>query len=149
MKRVFLTLILAFFVIETSAQANFTLRTQRVDAGKGFRYYVRQANNLMDRGQLRGAALNAATALQMARKKRQISLAQETLSKIYPTTISSNEKLINDLESATATFNDDNTVTQAAQLIRVYSEMIMLYDILDNLPKKVFKPAKKRDTGFQ
>lgn len=149
MKRVFLTLVLVFLGLELAAQANYSLRTQRVEKGRKSRYYVRQANNQMDRNNYRGAALNAATALKVARKKRQISLAQETLSEVYPVAIQRSEQLIENLKNETNNFNGDETVTKSAHLIRVYTELIQLQDILGRLPKKAFKPAKKRDAGFE
>lgn len=149
MERILLSLVLVFLGLKLAAQANYSLKTQQIERDRKSRYYVRQANRLMNGNNYLGAALNAATALKVAKKRRHKSRAQRALNEVYPEAIERSERLIEQLKNETATFSGDETVTKSAQLVRVYRELIRIQNILGQLPKKAFKPARRRDSGFQ
>ncbi|MEO9803680.1 MAG: CsgG/HfaB family protein [Reichenbachiella sp.] len=148
MKGISLSLLLIFSVSFIVAQPNYSLKTYKVQKGKKTRFYAREAKGLMKRGEYNNAVLNAAMALKTAEKKSHFSNAQERLNETYQPSLEGSLTRIERLNQSTATFAGDQTVTNVAELIRIYTTIGDIQQILASIPRKSFNPAKKRDAGF-
>ncbi|MEM7110692.1 MAG: CsgG/HfaB family protein [Bacteroidota bacterium] len=148
MKRFYLTVFLFYSGFVLSAQPNYSLNTYNVQSGKRSNFYDREAKGLVKRGRYSEALLNAATALKTADKKKHVSDAQERLNESYQPAMEANLSRIEQLKESTATFEGDVTVTQFAELIRIFTTIDKIQGVLSDIPKKSFKPARKRDAGF-
>ncbi len=148
MKRIVLPLIFVFSFSSLLAQPSYSLRTYKVQGGKKTNFYLRESKNLIKKLRYNEAVLNAATALKNAEKKRQFSEAQDRLNNSYDLAMEGNLTRIEELKESTATFEGDYTVTNFSELIRLYTTMNAINDLLTSIPKKSLKPAKKKDPGF-
>ncbi|MEM6523063.1 MAG: CsgG/HfaB family protein [Bacteroidota bacterium] len=148
MKGLYIAVFLLCSGFTLGAQPNYSLNTYNVQSGKRSNFYDREAKGLIKRGRYTEALLNAATALKTADKKKHLSDAQERLNESYQPAMDANSNRIDQLKESTATFEGDITVTQFAELIRIYTTINKIQGVLSDIPKKSFKPAKKRDAGF-
>lgn len=136
------------FSLSSLAQPNYSTKTYRVGEGKKVNQYNKLAKNLIKNGRYNEAALNAAYALKLATKKGHISNAQQYLNESYSRAKQENYNRIELLEENTETFEGDQTVTDLAEIVRLYKTMRTFENVLKEVPAKSFKGAKKKDPGF-
>lgn len=148
MKGLYLTLCLIFTGISLIAQPNYTLKTYKVQTGKKTNFYDREAKGLIKKERFTEATLNAATALKAAEKKKHFSDAQQRLNEAYQSALDANLARAEQLKESTATFEGDQTVTDFAELIRIYTVMTDIQELLASIPNAAFKPSKRKDQGF-
>ncbi|MEM9856293.1 MAG: CsgG/HfaB family protein [Bacteroidota bacterium] len=148
MKRLHFSLLFTLTGSLLMAQPNYSLSVYKVQSGRKTNFYNREAKSLIKRGSYTSAVLNAATALKNADKKRQFSEAQERLNESYQLAMEANLSRIEELKEATTSFDGDITVTQLAELIRIYTIIGNTQELLAAIPKKSFKPVKRKDPGF-
>lgn len=149
MKRYFISLVLLLIGTSLWAQPNYSLRTNRLPEGKRTNYHLRQSSKLLELGNWVLATQHATKALEVATKKRHIGQAQKWLNELYPIHLIKRNEAVTSLKELTAEFNGDKTVTQAAELIRLYANLMILEETLIALPAETFEPPRKKDTGFQ
>jgi len=135
--------------ISAIAQPNYSVKTYRVQEGKKVNQYNKEAKKFIKNARFNQAALNAAYALKYAEKKGQISSAQEYLNASYNRAIQENLNRIELLKENTETFEGDQTVTDLAEIVRLYKTMRIYNNVLKEVSPKSFKAAKKKDPGFR
>ena len=96
----------------------------------------------------RPGAMNAANALKLADNKGRTSTAQEHLNESYDRAINEGKNRIALLEVNTASFSGDQTVTDLAEIVRLYKTMYTLNLMIKDIPPKALKPVKRKDPGF-
>ena len=147
MKKIYTLIIGLALSITAWCQPNYSLNTYSTARGKKASFYKNEANRLIKRGNYNEAVLNAAHALKLSKKKRGLSEAQERLNDSYSIAIQENLSRIEILKENNATFNGDQTVTELAEIVRIYRTMLKYNNILSSISPKSFKPVKKKDTG--
>lgn len=148
MKKVIFFLLITILGGAVQAQPNYSLTIYKVQRGKNANFYLRESKRLIKAADYNAAVLNGATALKLADKKRHFSEGQERLNDSYDFALEDNLAKIEALVESTSSFENDRTVTQKAELIRVYKTMIAINDLLASVPEKNFRPVKKKDSGF-
>ncbi|MCF6352744.1 MAG: CsgG/HfaB family protein [Cyclobacteriaceae bacterium] len=148
MKIISILMLVCTLSLNALAQPNYFLKTYRVKDGQKANQYNREAKKFIKSGQYNEAAMNAAYALKIAIKKGHISTAQEYLNASYNRSVQANLNRIEVLEEDTETFAGDQTVTELAEIIRLYKTMRATDNILKEVPPKSFHKAKKKDPGF-
>jgi curli biogenesis system outer membrane secretion channel CsgG len=148
MKEFLLTSIIVVFSFCALAQPNYSLDIYRVSQGQKANYYNRQAKSFIKNGKLVEGAMNAAMGLKLADNKSKISSAQEHLNESYSRAISESKNRIALLEVNTESFSGDQTVTDQAEVVRLYKAMHTLNLMIKDIPPASLKPAKKKDQGF-
>lgn len=143
-----LSLVFAFS-LSSFAQPNYSVKTYRVNEGRKVNQYNKEAKKFIKNGRYNEATLNAAYALKLAVKKNHISSAQEYLNASYSRGIQENLNRIELLEENTESFEGDQTVTDLAEIVRIYKTMRVYNNVLKEVPSKSFKGAKKKDSGFK
>ena len=149
MKKTGILLASLLFAANLIAQPNFTIRNYSVAYGKKANYYNNEAGRMFKKGQYNAATLNAANALRLATKKGQISEAQRRLFDSYDRAVQENLNRIESLKEGSATFENDQTVTDRAIIVSLYKIMTDYNGILSTLPKSSFKPAKRKDPKLE
>ena len=149
MKTLSIVSLLIAVSISAIAQPNYSVKTYRVQEGQKVNKYNKEAKDLIKSGRFNEAVLNAAYALKYAEKKGHISSAQEYLNASYTRAIQENINRIELLEENTETFEGDQTVTDLAEIVRIYKTMRTYNNVLKEVPPKSFKGAKKKDPGFR
>ncbi len=127
------------------AQPNFIIERYSVKPGKKAGNYNNEAGRLFKKGQYNAATLNAAHALRLAVKKGQIREAQSRLLDSYDRAVQENLSNIEALKASSATFVNDQTVTDRAKIVSLYQVMVDYNRILSGLPPSAFDPVKKKD----
>jgi len=148
MKKIYTIIIGLALSITAWSQPNYSLNTYSAKTGKKASYYNNEANRFIKRGYYNEAVLNAAHALKLSNKKRGLSEAQERLNDSYNLAIQENLERINILKEKNTSFNGDQTVTEMAEIVRIYTTMHNYNTILSSISPKAFKAVKKRDTGL-
>lgn len=148
MKGISLSLLIFFSGSMLVAQPNYSLKNYQVQTGKSSRFYARESKAQIKRSQYARATLNAAMALKKAEKKSQISNAQERLNSSYEQALENDLNRIEILKKATSSFDGDQTVTNFAEMIRIYKTIGDIQQVLAGIPRKSFNAAKRKDTGF-
>ncbi|MCB0497717.1 MAG: hypothetical protein KDC79_16360 [Cyclobacteriaceae bacterium] len=148
MKTVLSIVAVLFFSLSIVAQPNYNLNVYSVKAGQKANFYNNEANRLIKRGQFNEAVLNAANALKLADKKGQIAEAHERLNDSYDRAIQENLIRIETLKGNTETFNGDITVTELAEIVRIYKTMRNYNNVLRLVPPKSYRSVKKKDPGL-
>ncbi len=140
-------ILLVSFLLATNllAQPNFAVRNYSVAYGKKANFYNNEAGRLFKKGQYNASTLNAANALRLATKKGQISEAQRRLFDSYNRAVQENLMRIESLQAGSATFVNDQTVTDRAAIVSIYKIMMDYNGILSTLPKSSFDPVKRKD----
>lgn len=146
------------FPLLVCAQPNYRLYDFNIKTGEGENYYEREAKrnfepgtgamedaNVPDRFQTSMGLINAATGLKIAKRKGSISDLQELLRANFDWITQSNLSAIEDLESQSATFVDDETVNQKAELVNYYTVLDKYNRALRSMPPTKFEGAKKKD----
>ncbi|MFT5955731.1 MAG: hypothetical protein ACI8QD_002587, partial [Cyclobacteriaceae bacterium] len=143
------TLLFSFimFPLLVCAQPNYRLYDFNIKTGEGENYYEREAKrnfepgtgamedaNVPDRFQTSMGLINAATGLKIAKRKGSISDLQELLRANFDWITQSNLSAIEDLESQSATFVDDETVNQKAELVNYYTVLDKYNRALRSMP---------------
>lgn len=142
-----LSLIIAFS-LSSFAQPNYTVKTYRVQQGQKVNKYNKAAKDFIKDGRFNEAVMNAAYALKFAEKKNHITSAQGYLNDSYNRAIQENENRIELLEENTESFEGDQTVTDLAEIVRLYKTMRAFNNVLKEVPPKSFNAAKKKEPGF-
>ncbi len=148
MKSLSIIVLIFTFSLSVLAQPNYSLKTYRVKSGLKVNQYNKEAKKLIKNGNYNQAAMNAATALKLAAKKGHISTAQEYLNASYNRSVQASLNRIELLEENTESFEGDQTITDLAEIIRLYKAMRATDNILKEVPEKSFQGAKKKDPGF-
>ncbi len=148
MKNTLILLFVSVLSLSALAQPNYTLKTYRVAEGKKVNQYNKEAKKYIKSGNYSRAAMNAASALKLATKKGQISTAQGYLHESYNRSVQANLNKIELLEENTESFEGDQTVSDIAEIIRLYKTMRLTDNILKEVPTKSFQGAKKKNPGF-
>lgn len=149
MKNTSIILVLTLLVLKLSAQPNYNVKPYSVSSGRKVNQYNKEAKKYIKSGRNNEALMNAAYALKLAVKKGQISTAQNYLSGYYNTTMDANLNRIEILEENTESFEGDQTVTDIAEVLRMYKFMRNLNNVIKEIPPKNLKPAKRKDPGFK
>ena len=145
MKKTGILMVSLLIATNLLAQPNFTIRNYSVAYGKKASYYNNEAGRLFKKGQYNASTLNAANALRLATKKGQISEAQGRLIDSYDRAVQENLNRIESLQTESATFVNDQTVTDRAVIVSIYKIMIDYNGILTTLPRSSFDPVKRKD----
>ncbi len=148
MKNISILLLVLCMGLTAFAQPNYSTKPYRVREGQKINQYNKEAKRLIKSGNYTEAAMNAAAALRIAIKKGQISTAQQHLHASYNRSVQANLNRIEILEENTESFEGDQTVTDIAEIIRLYKVMKATDNILKEVPAKSLKGAKKKDPGF-
>ncbi len=127
------------------AQPNFKIEKYSVEPGRKANKYNNEAGRQFKKGNYNAATLNAAYALRLADKKGQIREAQSRLLDSYDRAIQENLSHIEALKSSSASFINDQTVTDRARIVSLYQVMVDYNTILGGLPPSAFDPVKKKD----
>jgi len=138
-------LLAILFATNLIGQPNFKIATYSVEYGKKANNYNNEAGRLIKRGEFNAATLNATHALRLAAKKNQISEAQGRLSESYNRAVQENLNKIESLKLSSATFVNDQTVSERATIVSLYKIMVEYNGILSTLPPSSFDPVKKKD----
>lgn len=149
MKKTTIMLLVVLVGITAIAQPNYSVKPYSVSAGRKANQYNKEAKRFLKNGRLNEALMNAAMALKIAVKKGQISTAQGYLNQNYDNTITANLNRIEILDENTESFEGDQTVTDLAEILRLYKTMRNLTNIIKEIPPKNLKPAKRKDPGFR
>ena len=136
------------FCISSFAQPNYSVKTYRVQDGQKVNKYNKAAKDFIKAGQFNEAVLNASYALKMGEKKNHLSTAQGYLNESYNRAIMQNENRIELLTENTESFEGDQTVTDLAEIVRIYKTMRTFNNVLKEVPPKSFNAVKKKDPGF-
>ncbi|MCF6361187.1 MAG: hypothetical protein L3J29_10560 [Cyclobacteriaceae bacterium] len=134
--------------ISVVAQPNYSVKAYRVKEGQKINKYAKAAKNFIKEAKYNEAAINGAYALKLATKKGQLSNAQEVLNSTYNRAFDQNKNRIEVLEENTESFEGDQTVTDLAEILRLYKTMRACNNILKEVPPASFDGAKKKDPGF-
>ena len=144
------------------AQSSYRLYTFSIRTDEGENYYEREAKrnfepdggafedtNAPNRFRSGVGLVNAATGLQIAKRKGSISDLQELLQKNYDWVTTSYLSAVDDLKRQSATFEDDQTVFKRAEVVN-YLTLIKKYTtILKGTNPEKFEGAKKNDPGLK
>ena len=145
-----ITLLLALALsLSAWAQPNYFTTIQRVAKGRKATYYNTQATKLQKRGAFNQATINAAHSLSISVNKRQIRKAQEILRGTHSRAVRSNLDRISSLKAQTESFQGDKTVTQLAEIVRLYKYMETYNQVLLGVPKKSFRKTKSKDQNLE
>ncbi len=148
MKNLQLLSILVALSVGAMAQPNYSVKPYRVTEGQKINKYTKAAKGFIKSGNYTEAAMNAAYALRIATKKGQISNSQQYLHDSYNRSVQANLNRIEILEENTESFEGDQTVTEIAEIIRLYKAMRTTDNILKEVPAKSLQGSKKKDPGF-
>jgi hypothetical protein len=131
------------------SQPNYSVDIYRVQQGQKVNYYNKEAKNFIKNGKFLLGAMNAANALKLADNKNRTSTAQEHLNESYARAINESKNRIALLEVNTESFSGDQTVTDQAEIVRLYKAMYTLNLMIHDIPLKALQPVKKKDPGFR
>jgi curli biogenesis system outer membrane secretion channel CsgG len=145
MKRLFTLLTFVILVTSLAAQPRYSIEKYSIDKGEKAKAYNKAAKKLAKNNQFNKTLVNASYALKAAEKKKEISNAQEYLQLYYEDAIYDNLEKIESLKGSSATFSDDNSVTQRAEILNIYTIMNQYCRVLDRLDDSAFDPVKKKD----
>jgi len=149
MKEFLFTSVIVAISFCSLAQPNYSLDIYRVGEGQKANYYNRQAKSFIKNGIYDKAAMNAAMGLKLADNKSRISSGQEYLNESYSRAINESKNRIALLGVNTESFSGDKTVTDQAEIVRLYKTMYLLNLMIKDIPPASLKPAKKKDQGFE
>lgn len=116
---------------------------------KSDNYYNRQANRLEKDGNLLSAVSNAAMALKLADKKRQIRRAQETLHNSYAKALEESNEEVKSLKEEFNTTEGGEKVLVASNIASTYKTLSGTMKILKEIPDEKLKMRKVGMLSFQ
>jgi hypothetical protein len=149
-KNLLLLVLLALVVTRTHGQdiGNWG-RSYEPTPDKSDSYYNRQANRLEKDGNLLAAVSNAALALKLADKKRQIRRAQETLNNSYAKALEVSTEEVKSLKEGFNTTEGGEKVLAASSIASTYKTLSGTMEVLKEIPKDKLKMRKVGMLSFQ
>lgn len=149
-KNILLLILPALFAISAHGQdiGNWG-RAYQPTPDKSDSYYNRQANRLEKDGYLLAAVSNAALALKLADKKRQIRRAHETLHNSYEKALEESFKEVKSLQEGLSTTEGEETVLAASSIATTYKTMSGTMEVLKEIPKNKLKMRKVGTLSFE
>ncbi|MFK7934713.1 MAG: hypothetical protein AB8G22_14475 [Saprospiraceae bacterium] len=117
-----------------SAQLYPQYAAYRSEEDKKFNFYQRQAKQHAKQQHYRRAAVNAARAIAIADKKKQIVKTGELLAEVYPLAINESKKSINKFKSQLKSADIDRQVALQYEIWRIYRELNHAIAVYQELP---------------